>query len=103
MGNPTDPNRQGPRYVGAPTPRWPDGQPLCGGDKGHDEHGEHKGYCHKTAGAQTPHLGVGSCNNHGGNTPTQVIAGQRKLAAAAVVTYGAPREIDRGGRPCLTG
>jgi hypothetical protein len=90
----TSADRQGPRYIGPKSHQWPEGRPLCGGDKGHDADGVHEGYCRNTAGKNTVHFGTGNCDRHGGSTPTHVAKAQRELAAAAVVTYGAPIDID---------
>jgi hypothetical protein len=94
MNTVTSENRNEPRYVGDASARWPDGRPLCGHDKGHDAEGIHIGYCRNTAGMRTPHFGIGSCWSHGGTSPSHVAKAERETAAAALRTYGLPREID---------
>lgn len=49
--------------------------------------------CAQPAGFGTSHVGVGRCRNHGGCTPTHVVAGQRALAEQAVATYGLPVDV----------
>jgi hypothetical protein len=64
----------------------------CGGKRrGTDNAGK---TCTRPAGWGTDHVGVGRCKLHGGKTPTHQQAGQKALAAAAVTTFGLPREID---------
>lgn len=75
-------SRSGPRYQGEVSRRWPDGRPLCGADRGDKlpdgTHGPHKGYCKRTAGERTDHVGHGSCWQHGGNAPASVVAAHRE-------------------------
>ena len=52
--------------------------------------------CELAAGWGTDHVGFGNCKRHLGNTPNGIKAAQKKMAAAAVVTYGLPREIEPG-------
>jgi len=80
MGDITPGGRHGPRYVGKASRQYPDGRPLCGGNKGNDEDGNHKGYCQRTAGHGTSHLGYGDCRNHGGSMPNNIKHAE-KLAA----------------------
>lgn len=61
----------------------------CGAKKRQGE-----GTCEKSAGWGTPHVGVGRCRLHGGNTRDHVNAGQRELARKAMDTYGLPIEIN---------
>lgn len=88
--------RHGPRYVGAASKRWPDGRPLCGGDRGTDsETGEHRGYCRKTAGSKTDHFGFGGCDNHAGCTPNGRASAQVAQVEAAIASM--PRPVRRVG------
>lgn len=80
MGSRSPAERHGPRYVGKASRQYPDGRPLCGGDKGNDEDGNHKGYCQRTAGHGTNHLGYGDCSSHGGRMPNNIKRAE-KLAA----------------------
>lgn len=50
--------------------------------------------CTRPAGWGTDHAGTGRCKLHGGSTPSHVQAGQKAMAAAAVETFGLPREVD---------
>jgi hypothetical protein len=52
------------------------------------------GHCAKPAGWGTKHQGIGRCRLHGGNSPTHNRSAERAQAAAAVATYGLPREVD---------
>lgn len=63
------------------------GHDRCGGDTGH-------GPCGQRAGWGTPHVGVGRCKLHGGNTPTHVKSAAAAKARAAVAALGLPREVD---------
>lgn len=72
---PTAPNTAGDRY--------------CGATKKQSE-----GTCTRPAGWGTEHVGHGPCKLHGGNTPSHIVKAKREMAAAAVATYGAPRDID---------
>jgi hypothetical protein len=47
------------------------------------------GKCKRPAGWGTEHNGVGRCRSHGGNTPTQVLGSERRLAAGTVTYYRA--------------
>ena len=68
------------------------GKPLCGGKRrGAENAGK---TCTRPSGWGTDHVGVGRCKLHGGKTPSHQQAGQNALAAAAVATFGLPREID---------
>lgn len=53
-----------------------------------------EGTCTRPAGWGTPHPGIGACKLHGGSTQSHLVAARRDMAAAAVVTYGLPRDID---------
>lgn len=66
----------------------PAGTDLCGALKPGGD------LCKLRAGAGTEHLGVGRCKRHGGNTPTQMKAAERFMAAQAVEMYGLPRRVD---------
>ena len=70
------------RYVGAVSRRYPEGRPLCGADKGFED-GVHKGFCQRTAGQLTPHMGSGACRWHGGTAPNHVVRGERVAAERA--------------------
>lgn len=62
---------------------------LCGsGRKNTDKK------CTRPAGWGTDHPGAGRCKLHGGSTPNGRAYAQKQIAAAAVVTFGLPREID---------
>lgn len=65
--------------------------PFCGGAR---RQGEDGATCRRPAGWGTDHLGFGRCKLHGGSTPTHVKHANGQKAAAAVVTFGLPREID---------
>lgn len=62
---------------------------LCGAKKKHAP-----GTCELAAGWGTDHTGTGYCKKHGGSTPSHQKAAEKELAAAAVVVYGLPIEID---------
>lgn len=50
--------------------------------------------CHRPAGAGTSHPGNGKCKLHMGSTKNNVKSVQRKVAEKAIVTLGAPLDID---------
>ena len=50
--------------------------------------------CRLPAGWGTDHPGFGNCRRHCGNTSGGRKSAQNKMAAAAVVTFGLPREVD---------
>lgn len=52
------------------------------------------GLCKRAKGQGTDHVGIGRCDRHGGSTPNHEKAANGQKAAAAVVTFGLPREID---------
>jgi hypothetical protein len=53
-----------------------------------------KGACHRPPGWGTDHPGQGRCKLHGGGTRSHRQKAARERAAAAVATYGLPREIE---------
>lgn len=52
------------------------------------------GYCMQAPGWGTDHPGWGRCKLHGGSNPSGKKHAQKLMAAAAVITYGLPREVD---------
>lgn len=62
---------------------------FCGAKKRQGE-----GNCRRPAGWGTSHPGIGRCKLHGGSTPDQVKHANGQKAAAAVVTFGLPREVN---------
>lgn len=50
--------------------------------------------CTRPAGWGTPHVGIGHCKFHGGNTSSHIVAAERELASRSVITFGLPREVD---------
>lgn len=64
---------------------------ICGSQTRQGEPGE---LCQLRAGWGTDHVGIGRCKLHGGNTPDHRKQANGIKAAAAVVTFGLPREID---------
>lgn len=70
-------------------PNDPEG--ICGAKRRQGEPGD---VCKLPAGWGTDHVGLGRCKLHGGSTPMQGKHVNGQKAAAAVVTFGLPREID---------
>jgi hypothetical protein len=64
---------------------------FCGARKRQGE-----GTCRRPAGWGTDHVGRGRCKLHGGRTPGQRAKDRKDQAAAAVVTFGLPREVEPG-------
>lgn len=65
------------------------GKPKCGAAKRQGDGSP----CKKPAGWGTDHPGSGKCRLHGGKTKTHRVAGVEAKAAAAVRTYGLPRDV----------
>lgn len=74
------------KVIERPTP--PEGSKLCGFPK------KTGGTCTKVKGWGTPHLGFGYCRTHEKNNPNLKKKAMGDMAAAAVITYGLPRNVD---------
>lgn len=68
--------------------------PFCGAPKRDKKRGGTGEPCERPAGWGTAHRGVGCCKLHGGNTENHNKHAAKAQAAAAVKTFGLPREID---------
>lgn len=73
-------------------PNDPEG--ICGAKRRQGDPEVGGGVCRLPAGWGTEHVGIGRCKLHGGTTPAQVKHVNGQKAAAAVVTFGLPVDVD---------
>lgn len=71
---------------------------LVATDTAHDNHcgalTRSETHCLRPAGWGTPHVGIGRCKLHGGNTPSHIQSAEKVQLAVVAEQYGLPREID---------
>jgi hypothetical protein len=69
---------------------WGKNPPKCGAKKRASD-----GFCSRTAGAGTDHIGVGKCNLHGGTSPSHIKAAARQVVMNRMeAAYGDLLETD---------